>query len=923
MRLSNLFVIASFGLGMATPGWSVMESEGEGAATAQQDMGDSNKGLGMGDETPSPEMAMGPQEKMQQMDASATQVPAGPVNVILDTVDPARSHKKPDTDTILVKTCDQKIAVVSDKSVLDVPGNQTCLNPTTDVIRTYDKSVLFNGIMPKLTELTARLDANFSNLDEVDKDLVDVIGERLNTMTAEEAKARNINFYPNLNPEIIRFMFSLCIQSYYDKNFAFNENNVSTAYQKLQNKLKSNVARLEGLLNKITNFKSFMNTTFGSDTIIRIKEKRKDKEKKRQEERLKSVVMEPGQEHVSKEADAADLDESKRLEKQGNISEITKETKDVIIRSLAPELLKAVVGQYNTLFRGEPIVLNNSLTLADIEEKVANLQLETENKLVDARRALVILSDNRVGEFWAKMELIFDREAEGFKPIDVLYRNVKRTSDPLIGKSLIASKENEDALISDQGTKKEFSGILLFKPDESDSPKKLDQVIAAFSGSNSAEDWRHNFDGFVKEGKASVNLAAGLRAHNGVMTSLEDSLQEIGTKIKSWCKKYEALRKNEKEIPTLRIYLTGHSLGGALALLSAVYLKQNIVPYMKGIANIEIKVYTYGAPPVFETNSASEVEAMLGKNNIIRVWNVGDPVPNISIVRKNENVFKNSLLMLLLGYRHVGLSVPLYDNKNMADLLDVFRPWSNHLADRYNNLIVTNWDNLINYDANELYRRFPGQDLSKDRKMKHQLQDIMDFVHYPSQLPVLLVSGMTADELNSIVEKKKPDSLPSGERTIENYDAVVQDQFQQGKTNAPVLAKAEKDRLTYTHMLPGLSVNMEIKRDTSCELSNIIKVSKVDKTRLTVNAGQELSCGCCLAKNFFVSKDESFAAKLRKFAGKKINTIDEVKEHCFKHCKTLQDKLFPKKQSDNVSAIGQFMNNMGLGEMWKKKKFAN
>lgn len=920
----SLFVVF-FLTSMCISVWSGNTDEAERGSMIQEDADISNPPVPEENNPPQPKVDTRSEdgreqqkiESQQEVQSNPPQVTTAATPVVLDVVSPPKSDgNQVGRDTILVKTCDQKIAVTTDKSVLDVPGNESCLSLPKSVSRIYDKNQLLNGIMPKLTEVTARLDANFKNLDEVDKDLVDVIGDRLETLATGDKTSSKINFYQGLNPEIIRFMFSLCVQSYYDKRFSLNENNVSAEYHKLQNALKSNVARLEGLLAKITKFKDFMNTTFGSDTIIRLKEKRKDKEKMRQQERIQSVVGELGQEHVT---DDIKKDEGTKSEKQGNIKETSKEERDIKIQNVAPKLLKAVVDQYNILFKGDPIIFTDTLTLADVEEKIAILQLRTENRLVDARRALEIFSDKRVGEFWAKMEMIFDREADGFKPIDVFYRNIKRTDDPFIGKSFIGSKENEGGVIEGKSGNKEFSGIMMYRPDESDSAKKMDQVIIAFSGSNSAEDWRHNFDGFVKEGKASVNLAAGLRAHNGIMTSLEDSLQEVGTKIKLWCKKYEALHKNDKEIPTLRIYLTGHSLGGALALLTAVYIKQNIVPYMKGIADIDIKVYTFGAPPVFEKNSAIEVEDLLGKTNIIRVWNVGDPVPNLSIVRKNENVFKNSLLMLLLGYRHVGLSVPLYDNKNMADILDVIRPWSNHLADRYNNLIVTNWDDLINYDANMLYRKFPGQDLSRDNKIKHQLQDIIEFVHYPSQLPVLLVSGITPDDLNNLIEAGVPTPLPPEKRTIENYEAVVQDQYKQGITKSPVLGKAEKDRLIYTHQLPGLAVKMDISRSTSCELSNIIKISKIDKKQLKDTMGQELSCGCCLSKNFFLSKDDSWTNWVR---GKKIDTIEQVRENCYKHCKTLQSKLFPANLS-NVEAIGQFMDRMGLGEMWKNKKFKN
>jgi triacylglycerol lipase len=44
--------------------------------------------------------------------------------------------------------------------------------------------------------------------------------------------------------------------------------------------------------------------------------------------------------------------------------------------------------------------------------------------------------------------------------------------------------------------------------------------------------------------------------------------------------------------PTAEIFVTGHSLGGALAVLAAVDIKHNISP------ESEVILYTYGQPRV-------------------------------------------------------------------------------------------------------------------------------------------------------------------------------------------------------------------------------------------------------------------------------------------------------------------------------------
>ena len=352
----------------------------------------------------------------------------------------------------------------------------------------------------------------------------------------------------------------------------------------------------------------------------------------------------------------------------------------------------------------------------------------------------------------------------------------------------------------------------------------------------------------------------------------------------------------------------------------AVYVKQNIEPYIKDHANLEVIVYTFGAPPIFDKDSAPEVESMLGKQNIVRVWNVGDPVAAMSILKKTEKIFERSPIMVLLGYRHVGMSVPLYDTTGVGEIWDKLNPWKYHLADRYNNLIQTNWKELLNRQANQVYGLLLKRGLLEDEKLKDSLEKAIEFVRYPTEDAVLAVNNITPAQLvAAIVQKASPQTV---DKTIGNYDTVVQQQHQQRETQAPKLAKAETKDLTYIHMLPtGLDVNMGINRSTSCDIKNIASQSKINLKSLSEDDSNELSCGCCLSKNFFVSDDSSVASKLRGvFAKKKISTVQEVYNHCQKYCKPLEGKKFTAGSRVDLKSINNFMVELGLGDMWLAKK---
>lgn len=82
--------------------------------------------------------------------------------------------------------------------------------------------------------------------------------------------------------------------------------------------------------------------------------------------------------------------------------------------------------------------------------------------------------------------------------------------------------------------------------------------------------------------------------------------------------------------PNERLYITGHSLGGAVAIVTAVNLINN------GISTDKIKVMTFGAPAVGNKGFAEEYE---NKINLTRVTMSGDPI-------------KKSLQVL--GYVHFG-----------------------------------------------------------------------------------------------------------------------------------------------------------------------------------------------------------------------------------------------------------------------------
>lgn len=830
--------------------------------------------------------------------------------------------------TNLIKECNRNIVVTQD-APSDFQPNAQCIEPEGRVLSTYPANAFLNALTLKKIEVDTRLKSFVNGLNEKDKYVMEAVNAYFASLSSPTSARNDINFYANIDSKMLQFMFTLCVQSYQNNAFSDNPNNVSAGYIKQQNKLKFDVKNLQGTLDKIEKFEAMMVKTLGEDTIIRLQEKRVEVENERLNNRQESSANkgEYGQnlgfETQTTSSQSGFKHQSGGLhDSTGSLSGSDKETgthyqtetHDVKIRNLAPQLLSSIIQQYNSFFKGDKLPVDGSTNLEDVEEKLATLKLEAENQLVDINRALVILSDPRIGEWWAKLDTTFNTLANGFIPIDVFYRNTSAYKDPLIGKGMVNSRKGNTK--ADIGGDKEFSGILLYKEDEPTSTAKRDELIIAFSGSNSPEDWKHNLNFFKKEGYAQHNLAAGMRVHGGILDSLNESLDEVGTKLKEFFKNYAGRYAGAQEMPTLEIKLTGHSLGGALAQLMAVFVKQNIEPYLKGIAHVSVKVYTFGAPPIFTKESAAKAQEMIGKNNIMRVFTIGDPVANMSLISQKGGT---SPLMALLNFRHLGLSIPLYDHQNgnekMASFFDPLNPWKYHLSNRYNNLLTLDAVEIDNVRANQLYQLIIAKGLEGDEIMRQRLESMINWAQF-NESPALTVLGMAPAALDQlIVGQEKEPVIPSN--TMPYYNEIQKKKFSEGDVSEPKLVRATTDKVTYHVNLAGKSRAIEVKRNTSCDDKNLIKQANLNPSLLSADNKALLSCGCCLTKNYFVSDDGSATAKLRGLFGKKISTVPQVMKHCDKYCKPIERKIFP--QGMTVEGMGHVMKLFGVGGLWEKK----
>jgi predicted lipase len=136
-------------------------------------------------------------------------------------------------------------------------------------------------------------------------------------------------------------------------------------------------------------------------------------------------------------------------------------------------------------------------------------------------------------------------------------------------------------------------------------------VYVVFRGSNSDIDWSYN-----RKFLSVPSEHGSMRLHRG----FHMQWKSIEAQVVGYIRTIEENYRIEK------IVLVGHSLGGALAYLSSVYLTHDF-------PNVKFKIASFGGPVVGDARFARWVE-----NNIdnVRVVMENDPVPNIYIPFKRH-----------------------------------------------------------------------------------------------------------------------------------------------------------------------------------------------------------------------------------------------------------------------------------------------
>ncbi|CAD2213538.1 triacylglycerol lipase [Angomonas deanei] len=144
---------------------------------------------------------------------------------------------------------------------------------------------------------------------------------------------------------------------------------------------------------------------------------------------------------------------------------------------------------------------------------------------------------------------------------------------------------------------------------------KKRRIIIAFRGSTDFNNWLENLD-FWQMAYPSSSCGEACKVHRGFYGAFDSLAVNLTSDVLWLSRKY----------PRYSYFITGHSLGGAIAVLCAAHIASNPV-FSQGQRKPAVTLYTFGEPRVGNSAFSNWTASLLGKQH--RITHGRDPVPRL------------------------------------------------------------------------------------------------------------------------------------------------------------------------------------------------------------------------------------------------------------------------------------------------------
>jgi len=481
------------------------------------------------------------------------------------------------------------------------------------------------------------------------------------------------------------------------------------------------------------------------------------------------------------------------------------------------------------------------------------------------------------------------------------------------------------------------------------SPARKDKIFIVYSGSNSDTDWGNNLT-------IGLNSYLGLAVHQGIGWLSEESSKKHQPAL---IQKIQTYYRGNKKPLKLEIITTGHSLGGALAELTAYRYKTQFINEFNDITqtqNIKVKTYTFGSPAIVDEVSKIKIEEALGKENIFRIWTFGDPVVDWSARKRLPNDRPYPFRGLLFDdTTHIGRNVVLYNmyNQNFG-LLDW---WRKHGTERYKSYLedldkpflipqISNFLEILNNYIR--VKRLPAYKKHKKMVLEITKQLVTDSLPQPLLLDrdlaariirytpttIKLTPPSSVEEALQAVHSPRYAASISPRFTVEesgnlySYDTNASNSYSTNEKAVRVKRTSNllynRHEITATFRLEGQVIDFPINKDTPCTIQAVKQFLNDKGLYLADEDIQPFSCGAFLAKHIFVSQYVTFPSYYYGVAGRRdvhLDTLTKIYQGCVdeKVC-TPQYLMQTGRQREPLQQALGILTQVGLGEAFKQKQ---